>query len=579
MPDKLRQIEKKLNKLFPGRICCREWHSSIVLEGTADSWDDVVLSGKIAANRGYKGVVNRIDVSGLVIPPPKMPALRDNCLEKRRFDVLVIGGGIIGCAIARELAKWDISILLVEREADLAMHASSRNDGMVHPGFEPKPGTKKAIFNVRGNKMYEKVTKELHVPFRRTGSIILLDKKWSGMIVPFVKNRARRNSVYGICYISRSEALEREPWVKNDIAGGIFVPSTAFISPYKTTVAYAENAVSNGAEVSLNTMVFSMEKVRGRIACVNTNRGKIYPSIVINAAGTYSDNIAAMAGDQFFTIHPRKGQIVFFDKKKQHLLNSVVAKPDLGTMKSNSKGGALVKTVEGNILAGPDAVEQPFREDYTTGGKNVKAILNKHLQLIPSLSPADVITYCAGVRASTYEEDFIIEASEYVENLVYAAGIQSPGLASAPAIAEEIEKITIELLSKTKQVNPKPNWNPYRKAIPEPNKMNPAERNELIKKRPDYGRIICRCEEISAGEIIDAVRSPIPATTVDGVKRRVRAGMGRCQGGFCLPQVMKIIHEELGQGLCEVTKKGQNSNILVEETKQEKTGGMPVEIL
>jgi glycerol-3-phosphate dehydrogenase len=570
MPEKLKQIQNKLNKLFPGRIYCREWHSSIVLEGTADNWDDVVLAGKLSANRGYKGVVNRIEVPDLLIPPVKIPPLRDKCLEKRIFDVLIIGGGIIGCAIARELSKWNISILLVDKEADLAMHASSRNDGMVHPGFEPKPGSKKAIFNVRGNKLYEKIAKELDVPFRRSGSIILFDRKWLNIITPLVVNRARRNNVCGVRFISADEILKREPWVNNDITGGIYIPSTAFISPYKTTVAYAENAVTNGVEVSLNTIVLSMEKEHGKIVCANTNRGKIYPYVVINAAGTYSDKIADMAGDQFFTIHPRKGHLVFFDKKKQHLLNSVVAKPDLTTVKSNSKGGGLVKTVDGNILAGPDAVEQPFREDFTTECESIKAILHRHLPLIPSLSAADIITYCAGVRASTYEEDFIIEASEYVENLVHAAGIQSPGLASAPAIAEEIEKITLELISKIKPVKPKPNWNPCRKGIPELNRMSTAERNELIRKCPDYGRIICRCEEISAGEIIDAIRSPVPATTVDGIKRRVRAGMGRCQGGFCLPSVIRIMHEELGQSMCEITKKGHGSNILTEETKQKK---------
>lgn len=569
MKNLLHGVQKDLDKCFNHAIACRERHSSIILEGVAASWDDVVAAGRMAADRGYKGVVNRIEVPGLLIPDIKKPLINDGFLDNRHYDVLIIGGGIIGCAIARELSKWSVSILLVDKEDDLSMHASSRNDGMVHPGIEPKPGTKKALFNVRGNKMYEQVARELNVPFRRTGSVILFDKKWLRMLFPYFKRRASKNHVEGIRFLSVQEIRDMEPWVTDAVSGGIHIPSTAFISPYKTTVAYAENAVANGAEVSLNTVVLSMEKVHGRIIRVDTNRGRIYPRLVINAAGAYSDKIADMADDQFFTIHPRKGHMAFLDRKKGYLVGSVVAKPDLMTVKSNTKGGGLVRTVDGNILVGPDAVEQPFREDFTTDRVNIDAILAKHLPLVPLLSPSDVIAYCAGVRAPTYEEDFIVEASEYVENLIHAAGIQSPGLASAPAIAEEAEKISVSILSKIIGLKEKPDWNPIRKGIPDLSKMDERERNEAIRRRPEYGQIICRCEEISKGEIIDAIHSPIPVHTVDGIKRRVRSGMGRCQGGFCLPNVMKILSEETNTDLCRITKKGRNSFLLTEETKKQ----------
>lgn len=561
------RIERQLQATISKDIACREWHSSIILEGSASCWDDVVKAGRLAAGKGYKGVVNRVTIPGLVLPELRKPLLRDGFLEGRRVDALVIGGGIIGCAIARELSKWNISVLLAEKEDDVAMHTTSRNDGMVHPGFEPKPGTKKAIYNVRGNQMYEQIAKDLDVPFKRTGSTILYDKKWMRLLIPAFRLRAHQNRVPGMRHMAPDELHAREPYLNDDIAGALYLPSTGHISPYKTAIAYAENAVMNGAEVSLNTAVLSMEKQHNRITSVLTNRGRIFPRVVINAAGVCSDIIANMADDQFFSIHPRKGQMAYLDKKKGFLLYSVVAMPSIGTVHGTTKGGGLVKTVDGNILVGPDAEEQPFREDYTTCRDNMQAILAKHLPLIPALSPADVINYSAGVRAATYEEDFIIEASEYVENLVHAAGIQSPGLASAPAIAVDIEKIACSLLSKEMQVTLKLNWNPIRKAIPHPAEMNEEARNALIRLRPEYGKIVCRCEEVSEGEIIDALQSPVPAANVDAVKRRVRAGMGRCQGGFCQSSIMRILHEQTGVSLDQITKKGRDSFVLAKETK------------
>lgn len=563
----LNSIRDDIKKAGGKNVECREWHSSIVLEGSAEKWDDVVKLGFIAANRGYKGVVNRIDVRGLKIPGIKKPSLMDSSLDGKRFDVLIIGGGITGCAIARELSKWDLSVLLIDKEDDVSMHASSRNDGMIHPGIEPKPGSKKAYFNVRGNALYLKVTEELDVPFRRSGSIVLYSKRWMKIAAPYFYMRAQKNGVKGMKFLSPSEVKKIEPNITDQIGGGAFFSSTGVLSPYRMTEAYAENAAVNGVKFSLNTIALGMEREGEKIASVLTNRGRIYPRIVINAAGVYSDKIAEMAGDGFFTIHPRKGQLVFLDKKKGRLLHSVVAMPDLKNIDGNTKGGGLVKTIDGNLLAGPDAYEQPYREDFSTDRENIENIMKKHLRLLPGLSPSDVITYCAGIRAASYEEDFIVEASEYVKNLIHAAGIQSPGLASAPAIAEEIEKITIKKISEFKEVKPNPIYNPRRKGIPHLSKMDDAARDALIKKRPDYGEIVCRCEEVSRGEIVDALHSPIPVHTVDGIKRRVGAGMGRCQGGFCLPAVMKIISDETGEDMLSITKKGGSSHLLCNETK------------
>lgn len=571
---KLEKIQEQIIKSISKNIYCSEKRNSIVLEGEVETYEKVIKAGKLAANRGYKGVINNIKVKGLTYPSMKLPKIKDNKLEGKKVDVLIIGGGVIGSAIARELSKWDISILLIDKEDDLAVHASSRNNGMIHPGIDPKPKTKKAYYNAKGNKLYSKVAKELDVSFERCGNIVLYDVWYGKMIYPALKLRANMNGVEGIKHLSKKETKKLEPYIYDDFIGSVFFPSTGIISPYKITIAFAENAVLNGAEVSLNTVALSMKCEDGKIIYVDTNRGRVFPKIVINAAGVYADEIAEMADDRFFTIHPRKGHILILDKKKGQFLNSVVSKPAINQTKSGTKGGGITKTIDGNILVGPDAVEQPFKEDYSTDKENIDNIIKKHFPILPLISPFDIITYFSGTRASTYEEDFIIEKSEYVKNLIHAAGIQSPGLASAPAIALDIEKMTIELLSNIMKVKPKEKWNPYRKGIPELFKMDEKERNEYIKKRPDYGIIICRCEEISQGEIIDAINSPIEATSLDAIKRRVRPGMGRCQGGFCTPLVAKLIEENTNKNMLEITKKGGESYLVVEETKKKGGGGL-----
>ncbi|MGH4119577.1 NAD(P)/FAD-dependent oxidoreductase [Clostridium sp.] len=567
MSNSLHRLENEIRKKVSVDVHLREWHSSIVLEGTVSTWNGLFTAGKMCTNRGYKGVVNRLMVNNLEMPEMRKPKLSDEFLQDKNYDVLIIGGGITGCAIARELSKWKLTILLVDKEEDVAMHASSRNDGMIHPGIESKIGSKRAIFNVKGNEMYTKISEELNVKIIRCGSSVLYNSKWINMVKPVLNIRAKKMGVKGATFMSRDEVLRREPNIAVPIVGAIHFDTTGVTSPYKMTVAYAENAVDNGAEISLNTAVLSIEKNNEKISSVLTNRGTVYPKVVINAAGVFADKIADMVNDQFFSIHPRKGEIIFLDKKKGKLINGVIAKPSLAMPSGNTKGGGIVKTVDGNVLIGPDAYEQPFTEDFTTNMDNINALMKKHFKLIKGFSPSDVITYCAGIRAATYEEDFVIERSEYIKNLIYAAGIQSPGFASAPAIAMEIEKITCSVLSEVMDVKAKEKWNPRRKGISDLCNMDYETRSKIIKANPSYGEIVCRCEGTSKGEIIDAINSPVPVYTVDGIKRRVRAGMGRCQGGFCLPTVLNILCNETGLPMTAITKKGNNSNILVEETK------------
>jgi len=568
---------QKLERTLRGKgyegVSCTEWHKSIRLEGELDDWKAIVKAGKIAAKAGYKGVINDITLKGFTPPPIRTPKQRDNALEGRRPDVLIIGGGVIGCAIARELSKNALDILLLDKESDVAMHASSRNDGMIHPGIASHANTLRGKMNVKGNAMYTQLCEELGVPFQRYGNLILYADHIFGTVAePYLGERARKLGIVG-GKISRKRLREIEPNITDRALGAFEYPSSGVLSPYKLTVALAENAVENGAQVSLDTIVTGMEMEGDAIGSVFTNRGAIHPRLVINAAGVFSDQIAEMANDRFFSIHPRKGELVILDKKKGPLVTRSMGLIDLSQATSDTKGGGVMRTIDQNVLVGPDAYEQPMREDFSTHCENIDAILKKHLPLIKGFAPSDVITYFAGIRAATYEEEFIIERSEYVQNLIHAAGIQSPGLASAPAIAEEISRITVDALQEQMEVKPNTGFNPRRRVIPHMSDLTTEEKQEIIRKNPDYGVIICRCEGISKGEIVDTIHSPIPATTIDALKRRVRPGMGRCQGGFCSPLVTQIICEETGLSPEEVTKSGEDSNLILERThKGERSG-------
>jgi len=566
VPTKVEKLHTTLMKKgYPG-IECTQWHNSIKLEGEMNNWKDIVAAGKVATKFGYKGVVNEIKLKGFTQPDIRAPKVVDGAINNRKPDVVIIGGGVIGCSIARELSRYNLDILLLEKESDVAMHASSRNDGMIHPGIASHANTLRGKMNVKGNAMYTKLCKELDIPFERYGNFILFSNKaiayGAGALFKY------RSKHYGIEmeYVNRQKLEKLEPNITDEAVAAYSFPSSGVLSPYKLTVALAENAVENGVQISLDTIVTSMIKENGKIVGVQTNRGTVYPKTVINAAGVFSDYVASMADDKFFSIHPRKGEIVILDKKKGPDVTRSMGLVNPNMINSTSKGGGVMRTIDNNVLVGPDAYEQPLREDFSTHRENIQAVLDKHLNLIKTFQPSDAITYFAGVRACTYEEEFVIERSEYVKNLIHAAGIQSPGLASAPAIAEEISKITVNALSECMQVVPNDKFNPCRRRVPHLDRLSFEEKQKLIKENPDYGVIVCRCEEISRGEIIDAINSPLPATSVDALKRRVRPGMGRCQGGFCAPLVTNIICEQTGLTPEQITKSGGDSNLLFEKT-------------
>ncbi len=567
----LRNINRRLSARFGGAVHAAFADGCVVLTGRLDTWSETVEACQLAAKK-YSNlhVVNDIVCAEAQASPQAMrlPSLRDGALEGRRPDVLIIGGGISGASIARELSKWKLDILLVEKECDLALQASGRNDGEVHPGVDLSKGSLKHHYIRKGNAMYDQVCRELDVPFRRVGQYVCFDKGWmKPFIALYCLWRRKHDGIEDTRVISGAELRRREPDLNRDFKFAVSNPSSGCVCPYGLTIAYGENAVQNGAQVSLNTAVLSMEVEGGEIKSVHTNRGTIYPELVINAAGVFAEDVAQMAGDRFFSIHPRRGTNSILDKKAGARFSSIASIMDSSRSRRHSKGGGVLHTAHDNLLVGPDAVETFEKENTATRPQSIDTVFAKQEKTMPTLNRGDIITYFTGVRAPTFEEDFIIEKGRKTSNIIHCAGIQSPGLTTAPAVALDIEKMAVEELRKKKTVVPNESYSPIRHGVPVLREMPDEERAELIRKNPDYGVIVCRCEEVSRGEILDALRAPICVPTVDGVKKRVRPGMGRCQGGFCSPLVAKIIAEFLNVPLDQVKKSAPEADITFGRTK------------
>ena len=546
---KIKKLNKKLSDLFNGNVKAIETAYSFELTGNLDNYDDILRACRLAVDKkSGKHVVNNIVLNGYQAKETRTPKIIDNSLNNAHPDVLVIGGGINGAAVLRELSRYDLDLLLVDKEADLANHASGRNDGEIHPGVDLSKGTIKQSYVKRGNRMYDQISKELDVPFKRIGQYAAFTEWFMGLPLLFLI--LQRKFLCGIDdtkLVGKKHLRQLDSKLNRKFKWAIYNPMAGVISPYELTIAYAENAVSNGAKVSLNTYVKDMKVEDGKITAVITNRGTIYPRIVINAAGCFADDIAKMANDRFYSIHPRKGTDTIFDKKASVLIKTISSIQKLKKNKTHSKGGGSMETIHHNVLCGPDAVECIEKEDFSTNKESIDNVFNKQKETVEGLDKKDIITYFSGVRASNFEEDFVLGRGKNTKNLVHIACMQSPGLTTAPAVALDMAKLTVEILKEEKDVKENINFNPIRHSVPRLNEMSIEKRNELIKKNPDYGVIVCRCEEISKGEIIDALNSPIPVATIDGIKRRVRPGMGRCQGTFCMPLVAKIIskHENI----------------------------------
>jgi len=554
------RVNKKLDKIFGGKVHAALIDGCLYLTGELPDWNDVVRAGLMSANKKKYTVVNNIKFTGGKIPPMKLPSIADKSLEGRRPDVLVIGGGVIGCAIARELTQYRLDVMLVEKEHDVALHASGRNDGMIHPGLDLRSGQLKKKYNDAGNRMYPMICGELDVPFRYTGQYLCFAGKW-------MKPAAIASLLYwklmGIpaAYISRTKLMEKEPHLSGNIKFALYFPTAGVVCPYGLTIAYAENAADNGAKIYFDTAVTGIEVKNRNIESVLTNRGRVYPKLTINAAGVFAEEIARLAEDRFFSIHPRRGANMIFDKKAAFLVGTIASL--FGFYAEHSKGGGIVRTIDGNLLVGPNAIETYEKENFSTDRESIQAVLAKQRKTTV-LSERDIITYFTGIRAATYEEDFMITFGKRTKNIIHTAGIQSPGLTAAPAIAVDVSAMAAWYLGA--DINE--NFNPIRKGIVRAAELPDEERDALIKKEPDYGVIVCRCEEISRGEVLAALRRSVPCDTVDGVKRRVRPGMGRCQGSFCGPHIAEIIAGEKKIPTTEVRKMSDNSKILLGDNKE-----------
>ena len=561
----LSKLNKKLKKQFNGAVEAREEYGCLVLSGELPRWNDVVFAGMTAVqDNPYFGFVNDVTCTEEKAAPTRKPAIDDGAVEWEEPDVLIIGGGVIGCAIARELSRYDLDVLLVEKEHDLAMQTSGRNDGVVHSGIDLKKGTQKYKYAMAGNHMFDEVCAELGVDFKRCGQYLCFAKRFWEPFMFLSLLYWKWLGLKDVKVIGKNELQIAEPGINPDISSALHFPATGVVCPFNLTIAYAENAVRNGVSISLDTMVLEIKSEDGFIKSVKTNRGTIQPKLVINAAGVFCEDIAAMAGDRFYSIHPRKGTNAILDKKFSNtLVRSAIS--SLGTAsprKKHTKGGGVIRTVEGNVLVGPDAWETINKEDFSTLTYNIKEIFDAQRRTIPALSENQIITYFSGIRASTYEEDFVVCKGKYVGNIIHAAGIQSPGLTAAPAIGVDVAQMAVEYFGGERTVELNSEFDPVRAAPPRLSRMNDNARADLIKSNPDYGIIICRCEEISKGEILNALHREVPCNSIDGVKRRVRPGMGRCQGGFCEPLILDIIAKDKKTQPQNVKKSAAGSEFL-----------------
>ena len=569
--SRIQRLNRKLYRKFHGSVRAFDGGDRIRLTGQLDSWDDIYLAGSMAVQKNKRiHVINEISLRGAPPIVMRCPSHTDSSLEGEHPDVLIIGGGISGCAIARELSKWDLSVLLVEKEADVALQASGRNDGEVHVGIDLAKGTLKQKYVLQGNRMFDTLCRDLNVPFRRIGQYACFTQWWLRVPVTlYAWWRRFHDGVKDVRIVGRKRLLEDHPTFSPEIRFAMFNSSAGIVSPYELTIAYMENAAENGVKVSLNTVVLSMRQHQGSVTEVHTNRGTVYPTVIVNAAGVFADTVAEMAGDRFYSIHPRRGTDAIQDVKSGTLMDTVVSVVTVNRdlLTSHSKGGGLLKTVHGNVLAGPDAVECREKEDFSTRPESIARIYEKQKRSIPAVSERDIITYFTGVRAPTYEEDFILEWGRRCKNLYHVAGIQSPGLTSAPAFAVDVAQELVDRLSLRREISLRESFDPTRHTTPLLRDLSPEERAEWIGKDPDYGVIVCRCEEISKGEILDALARPNCPQTVDAVKKRVRPGMGRCQGGFCSPHVISIIAERNGIAAHDVRKSSEESVLLYGPTK------------
>ncbi|MBE6934174.1 MAG: NAD(P)/FAD-dependent oxidoreductase [Ruminococcaceae bacterium] len=472
------------------------------------------------------------------------------------YDILIIGGGVIGAMIARELSRYQLSVCLLEKENDVACGASKANSGIVHGGFDPEPGTLKAKLNTLGVPLLYRAAEQLQVPCIQNGSLVCAFGTEEEPELEKLYLRGIANGIRGMKILSGDEARLLEPNLSPAVTKALHIPSAGIVSPYDLTIAAMGNAMDNGVELLRNFQVTSIEKTT--VYHVHSSLGQtVQGKGIINCAGGYADKIAAMFGDDHFSIIPRSGEYLLLDKAEGNQVRHTVFQ----IPSKEGKGILVTPTVHENLLVGPTATAVASPDANQTTPDGLAQVQRLAAKSVPTVNFRQVITSFAGVRASEAKGDFIIEPSKKASNVIHVAAIDSPGLTCCVSIAQYVMELLRQLDFSLIE---KENWDPYRENIRAFSQMSDEEKDAYIQKHPAYGKIVCRCELISEGEIRAAIRQNPGALDMDGIKRRTRSGMGRCQGGFCGPYVMGILSQELGIPLEEVTKNGGESRMVLE---------------
>ena len=473
------------------------------------------------------------------------------------YDAVIVGGGAVGCAVARWLSRYRLRICLAERGEDVCVGTSKANSAICHAGFDAPIGSAKARFNVAGSRMMEALSLELDFPYRRCGALVLCFDEADIPRLEELKRRGERNGVEGLTVLDRASLRRQEPRVSPEAAAALYAPTSAIICPFGMTIALAENAAANGCEFRFNTEVQHIRR-QGDHFLLETAQGVLESRVVISAAGVYGDTLHNQLCETKLTIVPRRGEYCLLDRRDGELVQHTIFQ----LPSAMGKGVLVSPTVHGNLLVGPTAEDQDNKGCTATTAAGLRRVAETAARSVPNLPMRDVITSFAGLRAHLVDgdDDFIV--GESADGFFEAVGIESPGLSSAPAIGQYLAELAAEKLGAAE----KGDFIPERQDIPRPREMDFAARQALIEKDPTYATVVCRCEQITEGEIREAIRRG--ARSLDGVKRRVRAGMGRCQGGFCSPRTLELLHEELGIPMTELTKSGGDSRLLAGRTKE-----------
>lgn len=474
------------------------------------------------------------------------------------YDVIIVGGGVIGCAIARELSKYKLRTVLLEKNNDVCNETSAANSAIVHSGYDPLPNSLKAQMNVLGNSMYPQMCKELDVPFIQNGSLTIATTDDEMNTLLSLQKRANENKVE-TKILSSEEVLKLEPQLNKDIKGALFAPTCGIVNPFELTVALMENAMDNGVELLLNHEVNNIKINENSVSVFCKNNKEFECKVLINAAGLFADDINAFVDKESFTITPRKGQYFVLD----HFDLNFVKHTLFMVPSDKGKGVLVTPTTSGNYLIGPSSDFVDDKQDLSTTKDILDSVKSQASRIIENIPYANLIRQYSGLRAVSSTGDFIIEHSKVSKNLINVAGIQSPGLASCPAIALKV----VELLKECMPLNANEEFNPIRRKVYRLKEMSLEDKNKLISENPQFGHIVCRCEKISEGEIVDCIHRNCGATTVKGVKKRCRPGFGKCQGAMCEASVIKILARELKKDESEILYSENDSNILKYETK------------